>query len=117
MYIATKDVTRIGSTRLHLDVTSAINLLVYTSGGDTPGALWHIFLADDLGTLRGYLRSRPGRTRDDDPIHAQNVYLTPPMLDELRELGVRPFMVHQRLGDAVFIPAGCAHQVSTVSFG
>lgn len=111
LYSATEDTTHVGSTKLHLDVTSAVNILVYNSRGETSGALWHIFLADDLDKLRGYLRSSLGDTSTEDPIHAQSTYVTQPMLDELKMLGVSPFVVHQRLGDAVFIPAGCAHQV------
>ncbi|EIW54906.1 uncharacterized protein TRAVEDRAFT_130980, partial [Trametes versicolor FP-101664 SS1] len=115
LYSATEDTTHVGSTKLHLDVTSAVNILVYNSRGETSGALWHIFLADDLDKLRGYLRSSLGDTSTEDPIHAQSTYVTQPMLDELKMLGVSPFVVHQRLGDAVFIPAGCAHQVSNTA--
>jgi lysine-specific demethylase 3 len=38
---------------------------------------------------------------------------------DLRELekdtGINPFRFHQRVGDAVFVPAGCAHQVRNVA--
>jgi len=40
------------------------------------------------------------------------IYLTPALLRLLAERrDIRPFTIHQRPGDAVFIPAGCAHQV------
>ncbi|OJT09925.1 Lysine-specific demethylase 3B [Trametes pubescens] len=115
LYSATEDTTGVGSTRLHLDITSAVNILVYSSRGEAAGAIWHIFLADDLDKLRSYLRAKSGDTTPEDPVHAQNIYLTQPMLDELKALGVSPFVVHQKLGDAVFIPAGCAHQVSNTA--
>ncbi|KAI1784034.1 hypothetical protein LXA43DRAFT_902412 [Ganoderma leucocontextum] len=116
MYIATKDLYSKGSTPLHLDVTSAINILVHVepngSGGD--GALWHIFSAQDASNLREYLRQL-GNTSP-DPIHAQTTYLTDPMLADLwMQYGTRPYRVEQRYGDAVFIPAGCPHQVSNRS--
>lgn len=100
----------VGSTRLHLDITSAVNILAYSSG--EVGALWHIFRAEDLDGLRKYLRSIPEYMTGRDPIHSQAVYVTPRMLADLQSLGVKPFVVEQKLGDAVFIPAGCAHEVS-----
>ncbi|KAI0643029.1 hypothetical protein C8Q79DRAFT_1002795 [Trametes meyenii] len=115
MYLATRDIDGLGSTALHLDITSAVNILVYASDGDPPGSIWHIFLASDLERLRGYLRSLPGGQAHTDPIQAQTTYLTPGMLRELCLLGVKPFEVHQRYGEAIFIPAGCAHQVSNTS--
>ncbi|KAI0373844.1 hypothetical protein BV20DRAFT_1033715 [Pilatotrama ljubarskyi] len=118
MYVATRDTDGVGSTRLHLDVTSAVNILVYASGGKPTGALWHIFRPDDLEKLQEYLRLRTSTQQGaeiSDPIHDQSVYLTPAMLEDLRILGVRPFAVQQQVGDAVFIPAGCAHQVSNTS--
>lgn len=112
MYSSTQDVAGVGSTKLHLDVTSAVNILVHTSGEGVPGALWHIFLAADTDKLRAYLRSKSDSGDDEDPVHAQGTYLTPAMLAELGQLGVRPFQFQQNLHDAVFIPAGCAHQAS-----
>ena len=51
-------------------------------------------------------------TESEDPVLAQNTYLTP---DRLRELelshGIKVYTFFQHEGDAVFIPAGCAHQV------
>ncbi|KAI0667787.1 hypothetical protein C8Q78DRAFT_981528 [Trametes maxima] len=115
MYLATRDINKAGSTCLHLDATSAVNILVYTSDEDSPGALWHIFRAEDTDVLRRYLRSLPVGKAFDDPIHARSIYLTPQMLSELEVQGVRPFAVQQRFGEAIFIPAGCAHQVSNTS--
>src|SRR5215471_15649293 len=48
-----------------------------------------------------------------DPIHSQSIYLTPRMLDTLAtKYAIHPFTILQHPGEAVFIPAGCAHQVS-----
>ena len=114
MYIATKDLSESSSTPLHLDVTSAVNLLVYCAPDDprAPGAEWHIFRPKDLEAIRAYLRSK--RRNDDhkeDPIHARKTYLTRAMRLELAAEKIIPYEIHQKLGDAIFIPAGCAHQV------
>ena len=46
------------------------------------------------------------------PIHDQTIFLTSADLKSLAtDAGVRPWSFVQRLGDAVFIPAGCPHQV------
>lgn len=48
-----------------------------------------------------------------DLIHTQQTYLTEPMLGELASppYNVKPFRIIQEVGDAIFIPAGAAHQV------
>jgi lysine-specific demethylase 3 len=52
-----------------------------------------------------------------DPIHGQQFYLDEDLRAELYEVkGVRSYRVYQRPGEAVFIPAGCAHQVCNVPF-
>ena len=115
MYIATADTLREGSTRLHVDVTCAVNILCWTSTGSAaPAAEWHIFEPRDLDRLRAYLRSKAASSGDIDPVHAQQTYISEAMLAELRVMGVRPYTIKQRLGDVVFIPAGAAHQVSSL---
>jgi hypothetical protein len=48
----------------------------------------------------------------DDPIHDQVFYLNEDMRQRLwDEYGVRGWRIFQNVGDAVFVPAGCAHQV------
>ncbi|KAI0695261.1 hypothetical protein C8T65DRAFT_584462 [Cerioporus squamosus] len=121
-YIATPDLPQEGSTRLHLDITCAVNILPWTSSGDSEatGAEWYIFDPRDLAQLRAYLQSRCcSRAGNDserikDPIHAQLTFIDDEILSDLSTLGVRPYKIRQRLGDAVFIPAGAAHQVSNV---
>ncbi|KAF5372048.1 hypothetical protein D9615_008080 [Tricholomella constricta] len=47
-----------------------------------------------------------------DPIHGQQFYLDEGMRAQLYDAtGVRSYRFYQRPGEAVFIPAGCAHQL------
>jgi JmjC domain, hydroxylase len=102
-----------GSTRLHCDLCDAINLLVYCTP-PTGTALWHIFKVNDVDKIRSYLRDTPKfmHPHDNDPIHSQRYYLGPSDLAALKAMyNVVPFTIHQAVGEAVFIPAGCPHQV------
>ena len=118
MYVATRDLLNQGSTPLHVDVTSAINILVYVEPDDVEepegvGALWDIFSAAHAPKIREYLYRQNARLRTEspDPIHAQATYITDKMLVELAAMGVKPFRIYQAVGEAIFIPAGCPHQV------
>ena len=118
MYVATRDLFNQGSTPLHVDVTSAINLLVHVEPDDVEepegvGALWDIFSAAHAPKIREYLHRQDAclLPESPDPIHAQATYITDEMLVELASMGVQPFRIHQAVGEAIFIPAGCPHQV------
>jgi hypothetical protein len=106
-----------GSTRLHIDITSAINIMLYAANlpdGNPGFAVWHIFPLAATATLRDFLRTEPmvGFQGRGDPIHDQTIYLTTALLHVLAEKrDISPYVIHQYPGDAVFIPAGCAHQV------
>lgn len=101
-----------GSTRLHCDLCDAINLMVYSIPAQGT-ALWHIFKVCDVPKIRAYIQDAFNHPREDDPIHSQRYYLGPSNLAELKNVhGVVPFTIHQAVGEAVFIPAGCPHQVS-----
>nr|CAH8822415.1 unnamed protein product [Trichobilharzia regenti] len=89
---------------------------------DVPGALWHIFLPEDSVVLREFL-SRVSEEETgspvesgSDPIHDQLFYLDQSLLDRLYDYaGIQPCTIVQFLGDAVFIPAGAAHQVRNLN--
>lgn len=85
--------------------------------GETPGAIWHIYAAQDADKIRDLLNKvaieRGERLEPNhDPIHDQSWYLDGPLRERLyREYGVEGYPIAQCLGDAVFIPAGAPHQV------
>lgn len=102
-----------------MDLTSAVNVMMWAAdrGPEQPGyALWHIFPASASAALRKFLREEAGFEGKGDPIHSQTICLTPLLLEKLyASQGIRAFTIKQYPGDAVYIPAGCAHQVSTTS--
>jgi hypothetical protein len=104
-----------GSTNLHLDITDALNVMLWAACLEDGGigcAVWHIFRAEDAPKLRQFLWEHTGFKGPGDPIHSQYIYLTPALLQLLFELfDIQPFTIYQRPGEVVFIPAGCAHQV------
>ncbi|KXN67932.1 hypothetical protein CONCODRAFT_51973 [Conidiobolus coronatus NRRL 28638] len=126
MYIATgrKDAVN-GTTPLHLDAADAVNIMThsYKSGYEHDNiecaALWHLFDYKDIYNIRQYLakwaKANGMQNEYHDYIHDQKIYITEPMLKELkRDYGVTAYQIYQNPGDAVFIPAGCAHQVLNI---
>ncbi|KAG8382085.1 hypothetical protein BUALT_Bualt05G0039800 [Buddleja alternifolia] len=85
------------------------------------GALWDIFRRQDVPKLEEYLRRHHKEFRHTHgcpvelvvhPIHDQSLYLTSYHKAKLKEeFGIEPWTFVQNLGEAVFIPAGCPHQV------
>ena len=105
-----------GSTRLHCDLTDAINVCVFAArqhDGSPGGARWDIFSPYDTMRLRKVLRVHDDH---EDPILAQSMYLSPSAMRELEhQYDIKACTFIQREGDAVFIPVGCAHQVCCVA--
>jgi hypothetical protein len=78
-------------------------------------ALWHIFKVSDANLVRTYIREAFNGGPRDDPIHSQKYYLDTAHLAQLEaQHGIVPFTFYQAVGEAIYIPAGCAHQVSTM---
>ncbi|KAL4241200.1 Histone demethylase JHDM2-like protein [Abortiporus biennis] len=108
-----------GSTRLHMDMSDAINIMTYaavTPDGKPGSAAWDLFKAEDSAKLRKFLKKKFKGQYQHDPIHSQQFYLDSHLRQELYEdYGVKSHRIYQKPGDAVFIPAGCAHQVCNLA--
>ncbi|KAH9938513.1 uncharacterized protein B0H18DRAFT_967503 [Fomitopsis serialis] len=108
-----------GSTRLHMDMADAVNVMLYaapTPDGRPGCAAWDLFKAEDATKLRKYMRKKFKGQFQHDPIHSQQFYLDSELREELfKEYGVKSHRVLQKPGEAVFIPAGCAHQVCNLA--
>ncbi|KAI5122159.1 hypothetical protein M0805_007058 [Coniferiporia weirii] len=118
-YASNEDKGTKGSTRLHMDMADAVNIMVHseTTADNAPGcAVWDIFRAEDSVHLRSFFKRHFKGQYQNDPIHAQTFYLDMDLRGQLfEEFGVRSFRIYQRPGEAVFIPAGCAHQVCNLA--
>jgi len=108
-----------GSTRLHMDMADAVNIMLYaaqTPDGRPGCAAWDLFKAEDAVKLRKFLRKKFKGQFQHDPIHSQQFYLDSTLRQELyKEYGVKSHRIYQKPGEAVFIPAGCAHQVCNLA--
>lgn len=127
-----------GSTRLHMDMVciaklvfnmafaniaqaDAVNIMLYSTPlpGEKEGvAVWDIYPATASHHIRKFLKEEfpleSSPVKYVDPIHSQYFYLTPTLRKKLYDrYKVRSWRIYQKPGDAVFIPAGCAHQVGS----
>eukprot|EP00249_Psilotum_nudum_P024913 c29321_g1_i5 orf=645-3752(+) len=85
------------------------------------GALWDIFRREDVPKLQAYLRRHWKEFRHIKeepldyivhPIHDQTIFLGEQHKKKLKEeFGIEAWTFEQHVGEAVFIPAGCPHQV------
>lgn len=99
-FAAREDVDGRGSTRLHMDMADAVNLMLYASpmADGSPGcAVWDLYAQDDADKLRAFLKKRFDQThRFTDPIHSQHFYLDARLRAELwDEYEVSSFRVYQ----------------------
>jgi len=125
----------ISCTRLHCDMSDACNILMdmalpnranarknYREKkerlGDV-GAIWMIWSRDQRHALCDFLKRNADLFRakdwlpidDSNPVHDQTYFVLQSHVPMLRKAGLEPWIVHQRLGDAIIVPAGCPHQV------
>lgn len=104
-------------TLLHMDITDAINIAIYTEGRDYDVneeegyAQWLLWSRHDIERLRKYLRDYFGLGADIDPINLGDLRITRDMCAELIKLGIEPYEIHQRVNQAVVIPARTPHYV------
>ncbi|KAF9613669.1 hypothetical protein IFM89_009632, partial [Coptis chinensis] len=104
-----------------ISVPSVLRTELLESDTGDGGALWDIFRREDVPALRQFLIKHHGEFhhRPDEPVrkvihpvHDQIFYLTLKHKRQLKEEnGIEPWTFVQKLGEAVFIPAGCPHQV------
>ncbi|KAJ9120864.1 hypothetical protein QFC22_002799 [Naganishia vaughanmartiniae] len=103
-------------TRMHMDIADAINVMTFASeraDGKEGCAVWHIYRKQDLEILRAFLREKFSAVHQFvDPVHSQLFYLDATLRQELFvKTGVFAHRIYQYPGQAVMIPAYCAHQV------
>ncbi|KAI9157598.1 hypothetical protein LWI28_024926 [Acer negundo] len=85
------------------------------------GAVWDIFRRQDVPKLIEFLKKHKNEFRHINghpvtsvihPVHDQTLFLSDRHKKLLKEeFNVEPWTFEQHLGEAVFIPAGCPHQV------
>ena len=91
---------------------------VNNAGFDKIGALWHLWDRRFAKALCAYAQNKQqinGEEVTFNPIHDQLSYFNADDRKSLAQRGVPVRTVVQLLGDTVFIPAGCVHQVQNLN--
>ncbi|CAN6980972.1 unnamed protein product [Brassica oleracea var. botrytis] len=88
------------------------------------GVVWDIFRREDVLKLTEYLNRHKHEFRHIcnqpvesviHPIHDQSMFLNESQKKQLKkEFDMEPWTFEQHLGEAVFIPSGCSHQVRNI---
>ncbi|KAJ2813402.1 hypothetical protein H4S07_000714 [Coemansia furcata] len=93
------------------------------TAGLAAAAVWDIYLPEAIGDLCRFIGEKVSMeytadcsgliaAKHGDPIHNQETYLTQLMRKEFSEwYGHKCYQIYQIPGDAVFVLAGCVHQV------
>lgn len=93
-------------------MADAINVMVYTTrqeNGKEGFAIWIIFAREDTPRLSQFLIQKFGGF---DPISDGDIQITEELLAEIwSTCQIRPYIIHQRAGQAVIIPALAPHYV------
>ncbi|KAG9021317.1 hypothetical protein FRB95_002408 [Tulasnella sp. JGI-2019a] len=105
-----------GSTRLHMDMASAMNIMMWSltvgRAKEVGTAVWDIYQPEHLNTIHSFLQSQHGTANGIDPIYSEQYYLDSVAWKQLyQQHGIVGYRIYQQPGDAVFVPAGCTHQV------
>ena len=96
---------------------------VQVRGAPKGGAIWDIWTAEDEPRLSAFLWRVAAEESGDErarqliahPVHDANTYLSAKLRQRLwEEEGVSGYRFVQSEGEAVFIPAGCPHQVLNI---
>ncbi|XP_064031700.1 lysine-specific demethylase hairless isoform X2 [Pogoniulus pusillus] len=88
------------------------------NAGSQPGALWHIFRAEDASRIQEFLQEASEEQGQEGEATAAppSLYLDLSSRRRLREQwGVSGWTLLQFLGDAVLVPAGAPHQVQSLT--
>lgn len=100
---------------LHMDMADTINIAIYMEGRDSDVdeeyALWLLWARQDVERLRNFLRHHFSLGADVDPINSGDLRITQDLLTELTKHGLEPYIIHQRVDQAVIIPALTPHYV------
>ncbi|KAL0077284.1 hypothetical protein J3Q64DRAFT_1767764 [Phycomyces blakesleeanus] len=107
----------VGTTNLHCDMADAVNVMCYADKTDeNSAAVWDIYAYEDLAEIKNFvdkIAKEMGVKGILDPVHSQWIYLNDSLQQRLlEEHNITSWRIYQNPGDAVYIPAGCAHQVS-----